>query len=98
MYLRYNMPPDVTQAEMPSIDMRRTAINEHCPAYLKKPRCSLKRFREYNGMCNNLDQPHWGATLTPFRRLIPAAYGDGKYLAQFGAFRIMTSYDRTYLS
>lgn len=73
------MPPEVIQAGMPSIDMRRTAINEHCPAYLKKPRCSVKRFREYNGMCNNLDNPHWGATLAPFRRLIPAAYGDGKF-------------------
>lgn len=73
------MPADAIQAGLPLIEMRRTAINEHCPAFLKKPRCSVKRFREYNGMCNNVDQPHWGATLAPFRRLIPAAYGDGTH-------------------
>ena len=35
------------------------------------------RFREINGTCNNLDNPRFGSILTPFRRLVPPAYGDG---------------------
>ena len=71
------MPRDAIYAGLPLIDTRKTVIDRVCPAYLKKPACSVKRFREFNGMCNNLDNPHWGATLTTFRRLLPPAFADG---------------------
>lgn len=35
------------------------------------------RYRNVNGTCNNLDNPNWGAALTPFRRSIPPWYQDG---------------------
>jgi hypothetical protein len=37
----------------------------------------LNEPREYNGMCNNLNHPHGGATLSTMRRLLPPDYADG---------------------
>lgn len=77
---RYNLYPEAVNAGLPLIDTRRTLIDRFCPAYLKRPKCAVKRYREYNGMCNNLENAHWGATLAPYRRLIPAAYADGNII------------------
>ena len=79
---RYNLPADAIHAGLPLIDTRRTLINDYCPAFLKKPKCTVKRYREFNGLCNNLEHAHWGATLAPFRRLLPPDYADGKYLKE----------------
>jgi len=73
----YNLPADAIHAGLPLIDTRRTLIKDFCPAFLKKPTCTIKRYRQFNGMCNNLNSAHWGATLAPFRRLIPPDYADG---------------------
>jgi len=35
-------------------------------------------YRSYNGSCNNLRHPNWGAALTPFYRLMNAEFDDGK--------------------
>ena len=80
---RYNLYPEAVNAGLPLIDTRRTLIDRFCPAYLKRPKCAVKRYREYNGMCNNLENAHWGATLAPYRRLIPAAYADGNFIHIF---------------
>ncbi len=74
---RYNLHPAAVHNGLPHIDTGRTIIDRFCPAYLKRPKCTVKRYREYNGMCNNLDHPHWGATLAPYRRLLPPDYADG---------------------
>ena len=34
------------------------------------------RFRTFNGTCNNLRHPNWGASNTGFSRLLPALYFD----------------------
>ncbi|XP_045777812.1 peroxidase isoform X1 [Maniola jurtina] len=50
------------------------------PAYCRPPTapCPLSKYRSQDGTCNNLDHPIlWGVTNTPFRRVLPAAYGDG---------------------
>ncbi|KAK4036552.1 hypothetical protein OUZ56_028603 [Daphnia magna] len=73
----YNLNADAIHNALPLIDTQRTVIDGFCPAYLKRPKCTIKRYREYNGMCNNLDHPHWGATLSSYRRLLPADYADG---------------------
>lgn len=36
------------------------------------------KYRTYNGSCNNLQKPNWGAAMTPFYRLIDAEFDDGK--------------------
>lgn len=39
--------------------------------------CFHGRYRTYDGTCNNLRHPMWGASLTPFERLLPAQYENG---------------------
>ncbi|XP_022821553.1 chorion peroxidase-like [Spodoptera litura] len=40
--------------------------------------CTLSRYRTTDGTCNNLENPlRWGVSKTPFRRVLPADYGDG---------------------
>lgn len=34
-------------------------------------------YRTFDGSCNNLDNPWWGTTNVPFRRLLNANYADG---------------------
>jgi hypothetical protein len=38
------------------------------------------KYRSYNGSCNNLQNPSWGAALTPFYRLADAEFSDGNIL------------------
>lgn len=62
-----------------------TAIDQFCPSFLKKEesKCTAQRYRQYNGLCNNLEHPYWGAALTAFRRMIPADYADGIVSSSF---------------
>ncbi|XP_064487233.1 peroxidasin homolog [Ornithodoros turicata] len=39
--------------------------------------CFHDRYRTYDGTCNNLQHPMYGASLTPFERLLPAQYENG---------------------
>ncbi|XP_026492668.2 peroxidase isoform X1 [Vanessa tameamea] len=55
-----------------------SSFNE--PAYCRPPTkpCVLSKYRTQDGSCNNLNNPLlWGASNTPFRRVIPPDYGDG---------------------
>ena len=36
------------------------------------------RYQHIDGSCNNLINPLAGAAITPFKRLLPPLYGDGK--------------------
>lgn len=40
--------------------------------------CPNTRYRSYDGSCNNLRNPIWGTPQTPYTRLLPPIYGDGK--------------------
>ena len=42
--------------------------------------------RSPDGTCNNIQHPEWGARLTPFTRLMPAAYEDGMIFFPFILF------------
>ncbi|CAG2105525.1 unnamed protein product, partial [Medioppia subpectinata] len=42
--------------------------------------CTHQTYRSYDGVCNNLENQLWGASLTPFRRLIDPQYEDGIHL------------------
>ncbi|KAG8328849.1 hypothetical protein J6590_100227 [Homalodisca vitripennis] len=45
----------------------------------QQPTCDLKaKYRTVDGSCSNLQHPSWGQAGTPFTRLLPANYQDGK--------------------
>ncbi|XP_068119933.1 peroxidasin homolog isoform X2 [Hyperolius riggenbachi] len=52
-----------------------------CSAHRRTPNCSdicfHQRYRTYDGTCNNLRHPLWGASLTAFQRLLKPAYQNG---------------------
>ena len=60
---------------------------------MQTPDCSnakIQQFRTITGVCNNLQNPLFGAAHTPFSRLVPAQYEDG--LSQLrGAMQNMES-------
>ncbi|XP_065062497.1 peroxidasin homolog isoform X2 [Rhopilema esculentum] len=52
-----------------------------CTAHQNEANCSdlcfHMKFRSYDGSCNNLKHPMWGAALTPFGRLLSPIYENG---------------------
>ncbi|KAJ8043608.1 Peroxidasin [Holothuria leucospilota] len=59
------------QAELNSICQERGYLS---PA---QGECNpLDVYRTIDGSCNNLNNPYWGKSMTPFKRLIPAQYSD----------------------
>lgn len=41
---------------------------------------SKSKYRTVNGSCNNLQNPTWGAELTPFYRYMDPEFSDGNIL------------------
>ncbi|KAK4320758.1 hypothetical protein Pmani_008413, partial [Petrolisthes manimaculis] len=74
---QYNLPKDVLVNGMPLIDSFKTIIGAVCPDFMKPSKCEVRRYREYNGRCNNLDNPVWGSMNTVFKRRLPPDYSDG---------------------
>uniref|UniRef100_A0A1B0D2R3 Uncharacterized protein n=1 Tax=Phlebotomus papatasi TaxID=29031 RepID=A0A1B0D2R3_PHLPP len=62
---------------------RRHSIGQGIPINLGQPplhrNCSRVSsiYRTANGTCNNKENPHFGESLTPFRRVLNPDYGDG---------------------
>ena len=60
------------------IDTTKTVISDYCPNYLKmNKRCEAHRYRDLEGICNNLENPHWGAAMVAHSRFLPQSYSDG---------------------
>ncbi|KAK5650372.1 hypothetical protein RI129_001401 [Pyrocoelia pectoralis] len=57
-------------------DLRPTPLGAACPS---PPMCPpvAPHFRKIDGSCNNINNPSWGAPLTPYSRLLPPLYHDG---------------------
>lgn len=48
-----------------------------CPPFLSGVECRPGKYRRFDGLCNNLEHPTWGAAMAPFQRLIGPLYADG---------------------
>lgn len=48
-----------------------------CPPFFAGVECRPGKYRRFDGLCNNIDHPTWGATMAPFQRLIGPLYADG---------------------
>ncbi|KAF6213079.1 hypothetical protein GE061_010793 [Apolygus lucorum] len=73
----YGMGSDDIEKGLPLIDTSKTLIREICPAYLSDVQCHAGKYRRHDGLCNNLDNPTWGAINTPFTRLMAPHFADG---------------------
>ncbi len=54
-----------------------SGLQEQCPKNTEHIRCLGTRYRSLDGICNNVEEPWWGASWHPLRRLLPAEYSDG---------------------
>ncbi|KAF7992722.1 hypothetical protein HCN44_005066 [Aphidius gifuensis] len=73
----YGLSRDEIHRGLPLIDTSKTLINEVCPAFLNNVECRPGKYRRFDGLCTNLENPTWGSALSPFTRLLPPAFADG---------------------
>lgn len=79
-HMTYNDAFDIIQTRNPlhisSIATTNDGYIKYCAPRIKCD--SNAKYRNLNGYCNNLENPTWGASETPFIRMINANYSDGK--------------------
>jgi hypothetical protein len=73
----YSLEPSTVFDVVNKIDTAKTVIAEYCPRYLLNRRCEVRRYRDVEGICNNLQNPHWGASMIAHSRFLPVSYPDG---------------------
>ncbi|XP_063860637.1 chorion peroxidase-like [Scylla paramamosain] len=61
---------------LPTADVRGTVLGDQCPVEVDFP-CQPRKYRAFNGYCNNVQNPRWGNTNTRYLRFLTADYGDG---------------------
>lgn len=59
------------------MDVRNTVLADQCPLEVDFP-CQPRKYRAYNGYCNNVQNPRWGNANTRYLRFLPPDYSDGK--------------------
>lgn len=67
---------------LPTMDVRNTVLADQCPLEVDFP-CQPRKYRAYNGYCNNVQNPRWGNANTRYLRFLPPDYSDGKKLAKY---------------
>lgn len=72
----YGLSYEDIEKGLPTIDTSKTLVREVCPPFLSGVECRPGKYRRVDGLCNNLEQPTWGAAHTPFQRLIGPLYSD----------------------
>jgi peroxidase len=71
-----------TRMTATAFDFRARVSSEGCgrpnqPNNCNQNVCYHRRYRTFDGSCNNLQHPAWGASFTPYIRLLNANYEDG---------------------
>jgi len=74
---QYALSKDAIANGLPLVDTTKTYIEQYCPPFLMTPKCEVQRYRSVEGICNNLDNPHWGAAMNGHHRFLPPDYADG---------------------
>lgn len=70
------MDKDQITYGLPTADVRGTILGDQCPVEVDFP-CQPRKYRAFNGYCNNVQNPKWGNANTRYLRFLPADYGDG---------------------
>ena len=74
---QYALSKDAIANGLPLIDTTKTVIEPYCPPFLMTPKCEIQRYRSTEGICNNLEHPHWGAAMNAHHRWLAPDYADG---------------------
>ena len=74
---QYGLSKDAIANGLPLIDTTKTVIEGFCPAFLMTPKCEVERYRSVDGVCNNIEHPHWGAARHAHHRFMAPDYADG---------------------
>ncbi|XP_043070897.1 peroxidase [Drosophila grimshawi] len=73
----YGLSYEEIEKGLPTIDTSKTLIREVCPPFFAGVECRPGKYRRFDGLCNNIEHPTWGAANSPFQRLIGPLYADG---------------------
>ena len=76
-YQAFSLAPATVFDVVSKIDTGRTVISDYCPSYLLNRGCEIRRYRDVEGICNNLQNPHWGASMIAHSRFLPVSFADG---------------------
>jgi len=74
---QYALSKDAIANGLPLIDTTKSVVESYCPPFLMTPKCEVQRYRSVEGICNNLEHPHWGAAMNGHHRFLPPDYADG---------------------
>jgi len=74
---QYALSKDAIANGLPLIDTSKSTIEPYCPPFLMTPKCEIQRYRSVEGICNNLEMPHWGAAMNGHHRWMAPDYADG---------------------
>ncbi|XP_056644513.1 peroxidase [Diorhabda sublineata] len=80
----YGLSYEEIEKGLPLIDTSKTLISEVCPAFLSNVECRAGKYRRLDGLCTNIEHPTWGASHTPFTRLLGPVYADGIQAPRIG--------------
>ncbi|ODN04057.1 Thyroid peroxidase [Orchesella cincta] len=68
---KYRLTREQTAYSLPNLDVRNSLLNNRCPLKVDFP-CQPRKYRAYNGYCNNVQHPRWGsANMRYLRYLMP---------------------------
>ncbi|XP_045123660.1 uncharacterized protein LOC123511596 isoform X2 [Portunus trituberculatus] len=73
---QFRLERDQVSYGLPTADVRGTVLGDQCPVEVDFP-CQPRKYRAFNGYCNNVQNPRWGNANTRYLRFLPADYGDG---------------------
>jgi len=76
---KYKLDKYAVQQILPQINTMKTKINKFCPQFLKYQSCysvANSRYSQLDGSCNNLRNPNYGESYTPFKRFLLPDYSD----------------------
>ncbi|XP_071514131.1 uncharacterized protein [Panulirus ornatus] len=73
---QFRLDKDQVTYGLPTADVRGTVLGDQCPVEVDFP-CQPRKYRAFNGYCNNVQNPRWGNAITRYLRFLPANYGDG---------------------
>ncbi|OQR79506.1 hypothetical protein BIW11_05689, partial [Tropilaelaps mercedesae] len=68
-------PRDVTFG-LTKVDTKRTFLEQNCPYHIGVRACAPERYRNYDGFCNNIENPYWGSANLRYLRFLPPSYAD----------------------